>query len=115
MFAVCATLVQRAISALRNTAYCSGVLPVSITAGEIRSQFRGDAEAWHRLEAHFGKAPDDATFPVRGVVMFGVAECARARQAATLLTRGDMTALGEAQRANWNMRGRADGREIVVA
>jgi N-acetylgalactosamine kinase len=73
-------------------------LPVSLTAGEIRSQFAGDPDAWSRLEAHFGSVSPETTFPVRGVVMFGVAECARARQAATLLTRGDMVSLGELMR-----------------
>jgi N-acetylgalactosamine kinase len=73
-------------------------LPVSITGGAIRKEFSGEAEPWARLEPHFGAVPEETVFPVRGVVMFGVAECARARQAATLLTRGDMVALGDLMR-----------------
>ncbi len=73
-------------------------LPVSITAGAIRREFSGEPEAWARLEPHFGAVPEETSFPVRGVVMFGVAECARARQAATLLNRGDMVALGDLMR-----------------
>ncbi|MFN9372512.1 MAG: galactokinase family protein, partial [Planctomycetaceae bacterium] len=73
-------------------------LPVSITAGAIRKEFSGEAEPWARLQPHFGTVPEETVFPVRGVVMFGVAECARARQAATLLTRGDMVALGDLMR-----------------
>jgi N-acetylgalactosamine kinase len=34
-------------------------------------------------------------YPVRGVMWFGIAECARAREAAVCLRQGDMRELGE--------------------
>ncbi|MCY2968534.1 MAG: NTP transferase domain-containing protein [Planctomycetota bacterium] len=73
-------------------------LPLAMSAAEVRTEFRDDPEVWKVLEPHFGAAPDDAVYPVRGVVMFGVAECARSRRAADLLRDGDMRGLGRLMR-----------------
>jgi len=70
-------------------------LPLSMTAAEVRSTFRGDSESWAALASHFEHAPDQAVYPVRGVIMFGIAECARAVRAADCLRRQDMQGLGE--------------------
>lgn len=73
-------------------------LPVSMTAAEVRAEFQDDPEAWKVLAPHFASAPDGAVYPVRGVVMFGIAECARSRRAADCLRSGDMQALGALMR-----------------
>ncbi|MFM8287289.1 MAG: galactokinase [Planctomycetaceae bacterium] len=73
-------------------------LPVAVTARWVRERFQGDGEAWTRLAPHFAQAAGDNEYPVRGVVMFGVAECARSRQAAELLRQGDLPGVGELMR-----------------
>ncbi|MFP4029279.1 MAG: galactokinase family protein [Candidatus Brocadiia bacterium] len=42
-----------------------------------------------------GLAPAENSFPVRDVVLFGLAECSRARMAGSLLDRGDLETFGE--------------------
>jgi len=69
-------------------------LPESITAKEIRSLFQNDRGSWDVLAPHFASAADDAVYPVRGVIMFGISECARAIRAADHLKRHDMEAIG---------------------
>lgn len=69
-------------------------VPESMTAAAVRTAFRDDPEAWPLLEPHFANAADDTEYPVRGVLMFGITECARARRAADCLRRGDMSELG---------------------
>ncbi|MFM8222358.1 MAG: galactokinase, partial [Planctomycetaceae bacterium] len=73
-------------------------LPLAVTARWVRERFQGDGEAWTRLAPHFAQAAGDNEYPVRGVVMFGVAECARSRQAAELLRQGDLPGVGELMR-----------------
>ncbi|MFO1092521.1 MAG: galactokinase family protein [Planctomycetaceae bacterium] len=68
-------------------------VPQTMTAAEVRTAFRDDADAWAVLEPHFTRAPDHIEYPVRGVLMFGIAECARARRAADCLRREDMSEL----------------------
>jgi N-acetylgalactosamine kinase len=69
-------------------------LPAFITAGEVRRQFQADSEVWPALATHFGHVPEDALYPVRGVIMFGIAECARAIRAADCLRQHDLDGLG---------------------
>jgi N-acetylgalactosamine kinase len=69
-------------------------VPESMTAAEVRATFSNDPEAWAALEAHFADVADQVEYPVRGVLMFGITECARARRAADCLRRGDMAELG---------------------
>jgi len=69
-------------------------VPESLTAAEVRRTFSDDRDAWPALEAHFASVADDVVYPVRGVLMFGITECARARRAADCLRRGDMNDLG---------------------
>ena len=69
-------------------------LPESMTAEQVRKTFSSH-EAWERLGPHFSAAEATRDYPVRGVMWFGIAECARARKAAELLKRRDMRALGE--------------------
>ncbi len=69
-------------------------LPESMTAAEVRAMFQNDANAWTGLASHFGTARDEAVYPVRGVLMFGITECARSVRAADCLRRQDMHELG---------------------
>lgn len=69
-------------------------LPEFISAGEVRKLFEANPKVWPALAPHFGKVPDDALYPVRGVVMYGIAECARAVRAAECLRRQDLDGLG---------------------
>lgn len=69
-------------------------VPESITATEVRRLFADDAQTWPALEPHFASVPDHVEYPVRGVLMFGICECARARRAADSLRTGDMEELG---------------------
>ena len=69
-------------------------LPESLTAGEVRQRFASHP-AWHELAPYFQRIESDSPFPVRGVMWFGISECARAREAAVCLRQGDLRALGE--------------------
>lgn len=69
-------------------------LPASITAAEVRALFQSELEGWAALAPHFAHVPDETIYPVRGVVMFGIAECARAVRAADCLRRQNMEELG---------------------
>lgn len=73
-------------------------LPESMTAAEVRAMFQDDAGAWTSLASHFGAARDEAVYPVRGVLMFGITECARSVRAADCLRRQDMDELGALMR-----------------
>jgi N-acetylgalactosamine kinase len=69
-------------------------LPESLTAGEVRRRF-ATHEAWPELASYFEREPSDHVYPVRGVMWFGIAECARARQAAVCLQDEDLWTLGQ--------------------
>ena len=69
-------------------------LPETITAAEVRRRFQTQPDHWATLSSHFDDVPGPTLYPVRGVVMFGVAECQRAIRAADCLARGDMEELG---------------------
>lgn len=73
-------------------------LPIEMTASEIRQSFAGDPETWQRLQTYFESAEPDDRYPIRGVMLFGISECARAREAANCLENNDMIALGELMR-----------------
>jgi N-acetylgalactosamine kinase len=75
-------------------------LPESMTAAEVRAMFQNDADAWTGLASHFGTARDEAVYPVRGVLMFGITECARSVRAADCLRRQDMQELGTLMRTS---------------
>ncbi len=72
-------------------------LPESMTASAVRTQFARHP-AWQDLAPYFQHAESDAVFPVRGVMWFGIAECAAARQAAVCMRDGDLPALGRLMR-----------------
>ncbi|MFN0052954.1 MAG: galactokinase family protein [Planctomycetales bacterium] len=69
-------------------------LPESLTAEQVRREFQEDPAVWSILAPHFQQAEKDAEYPVRGVLMFGLAECARAARAAECLRRQDVAQLG---------------------
>ncbi len=69
-------------------------LPESLTAQEVRHRF-STHEAWEQLAPYFDRVEADRVYPVRGVMWFGIAECARARQAAVCLEKRDMYELGK--------------------
>ena len=69
-------------------------MPESMTAREVRKIFEHDVESWDLLSLYFERVSDDAEFAVRGVLWFGISECARSVKAADYLKQGDMTALG---------------------
>ncbi len=68
-------------------------LPESLTAQEVRRRF-ATHDAWDELAPYFDRVDGDRVYPVRGVMWFGIAECARARQAAVCLQKEDMYELG---------------------
>lgn len=69
-------------------------LPESLTAGQVRREFASH-EAWGELASYFERVDSAVEYPVRGVMWFGIAECARAREAAVCLRQRDLRALGE--------------------
>lgn len=73
-------------------------LPLEMTAAEIRQAFAEDPETWRRLHVYFDTALDGDRYPIRGVMLFGISECARAREAAKCLEDNDMPGLGELMR-----------------
>ncbi|MCC6126362.1 MAG: NTP transferase domain-containing protein [Pirellulales bacterium] len=66
-------------------------LPEQATRGELAELFNGE-DISALFAAH--KPPEQGLYPVRGVVLFGLAECERARRYSTLLKAGDMQAIG---------------------
>lgn len=73
-------------------------LPLEMSAAEIRETFADDLPTWQRLQTYFDTAVDDDRYPIRGVMLFGISECGRAREAASCLEKNDMVALGELMR-----------------
>jgi N-acetylgalactosamine kinase len=69
-------------------------LPESMTAEQVRSMF-GTGESWTTLAPHFQHVEGDRVYPVRGVMWFGMGECARAKEAAVCLQQRDLVRLGE--------------------
>src|SRR5262249_39412485 len=69
-------------------------LPESLRVAEVRSLFAGDPKAWAVLAPHLASPEAPAEYPVRGVMLFGLGECARARAAVDCLRNQDMTGLG---------------------
>jgi N-acetylgalactosamine kinase len=69
-------------------------LPECLTAEQVRRTLSA-RDSWPALAAHFERAEGDRVYPVRGVMWFGISECARAREAAVCLKRHNMAALGE--------------------
>ena len=69
-------------------------VPEEMTAAEIAAEFRHDHETWDKLAPHFAGAAAGDVYPVRGVVLFGIGECARAREAARLFESGAAEELG---------------------
>ncbi len=73
-------------------------LPLEMSAAEIRQSFADDPRTWQRLQSYFDSAVDDDRYPIRGVMLFGISECGRAREAASCLENSDMAGLGELMR-----------------
>jgi len=73
-------------------------LPLEMSAAEIPRNFADDPQVWRRLQTYFDAAENDDRYPIRGVMLFGISECGRAREAARCLEEGDMIALGELMR-----------------
>jgi N-acetylgalactosamine kinase len=69
-------------------------LPESIQVDQARRLFSGDPGAWSVLAPHLTGADAQAEYPVRGVMLYGAGECARARAAVSCLRDGDMGAFG---------------------
>lgn len=69
-------------------------LPEAMTAHEVRAMFSMNPVSWQTLSPLFQDVRPDLSYPVRGVVMFGISECARAQQAAECLKDGDLSGLG---------------------
>jgi N-acetylgalactosamine kinase len=69
-------------------------LPERATAAELAESLPVDV-----LRSLIGDQPDEAAYyPVRGVVLFGLAECERSRLAPQLLAAGDLTGFGRLMR-----------------
>jgi N-acetylgalactosamine kinase len=69
-------------------------LPASMTAEQVRRMF-STHESWRSLAPHFERVEGDCVYPVRGVMWFGVSECARSRVAAVCLKQRNMVELGQ--------------------
>lgn len=65
-------------------------LPEALSFDEARSILRADVAS-----AFLDSISDGETLPIRGVVVFGFAECARAEQCLELLRAGDLKSFGE--------------------
>jgi N-acetylgalactosamine kinase len=70
-------------------------LPQSLTVAEARRTFADCPEIWTALAPHFAGPGAPAEYPVRGVLLFGMSECARAREAVACLGRQHMQAFGQ--------------------
>lgn len=77
-------------------------LPEAMTAHEVQATFHEVAESWSRLAPHFENAEAEAVYPVRGVLMFGICECARGIRAAECLRRKDTEAFGKLMNISHN-------------
>ncbi len=75
-------------------------LPESMTAEQVRQTFRRHESSWNRLASYFETVDRDQVYPVRGVMWFGMGECARAREAALCLKQADMERLGTLMRVS---------------
>jgi galactokinase len=88
-------------------------LPEQATRAEIEELLPG--EDLRPIWASHG-VPEDGLYPIRGVVLFGLAECERARLYADLLRAGRMDEIGRMMKAShdgdrvavWNARGEAE-------
>jgi len=88
-------------------------LPEQATRSELEALLPG--EDLRTLWASH-REPEDGVYPVRGVVLFGLAECERARLYAGLLRAGRIDAIGRMMKAShdgdrvavWNARGEAE-------
>ena len=69
-------------------------LPEMMTAQEVRETFSDDSSTWGILSPYFENSQPDSLYPVRGVILFGISECARATRAAECLKQEDMRGLG---------------------
>jgi N-acetylgalactosamine kinase len=69
-------------------------LPESISSEEARTLFGDDPETWARLKPHLSGTDSQGEYPVRGVMLYGIGECARACEAVECLRRSDMAAFG---------------------
>lgn len=75
-------------------------LPESVSADEARRAFATDAREWPGLASHLEGPDTQADYPVRGVMLYGVAECARAAEAVECLRRDDLAAFGALMNAS---------------
>jgi N-acetylgalactosamine kinase len=79
-------------------------LPERATAAELAESLPADV-----LQPLIGSQPDgEARYPVRGVALFGLAECERSRLAPQLLATGDLAGFGQFMRISH------DGDRVVV-
>lgn len=69
-------------------------LPESISAAEARRLFAEEAETWPALAPYLTGHDAQEEYPVRGVVLYGISECVRAREAVSCLRIGEMNAFG---------------------
>jgi len=70
-------------------------LPETISAEEARRIFQDDPKEWATLAPYLSGNDAQDEYPVRGVVLYGIGECARAREAVSCLRSGDMEAFGK--------------------
>ena len=69
-------------------------LPEAVTVHDVQATFAKETESWQTLAPYLENSRPDLVYPVRGVVLFGISECARARRAADCLQEGDLAGLG---------------------
>lgn len=74
-------------------------LPERVSREELRTLLAGD-----ELEAFFNthKEPEDGIYPIRGVVLYGLAECERSRLFSGLLEREEVEEIGRLMSASHN-------------
>jgi len=69
-------------------------LPESIRGVEVRRIFADDPQTWAVLAPHLTNPEAPTEYPIRGVMLFGVSECTRARAAVDCLRTGDVETFG---------------------
>jgi N-acetylgalactosamine kinase len=74
-------------------------LPERVSRGELRALLAGD-----ELEAFFNthKEPEDGSYPIRGVVLYGLAECERSRLFSELLAGEEVEEIGRLMSVSHN-------------
>lgn len=82
----------------RDLYHALSLLPENPTREELQELLAGEDR--ETVERGFGSHADVGPYNLRGVALFGIAECQRSRRFGSLLEQGDLGAVGEFMRAS---------------